>query len=244
MLIVNADDFGSSSFVNRGVLRGHAEGIVTSASLLVDHPAAAEAARLSRSWPTLSLGLHLDFGEWRFSAGDWVPVYEVVNPRDADLVAVECRRQLDRFRDMVARDPTHLDSHQHVHVRSPVRGVVEHLGSQLGISVRHFSRVRYEGSFYGQTDRGERIPEQITTSALVSIIERLPDGVTELACHPADALAPGERDLDTMYRDERAQELKALCDPAVRDAIARRGIALGTFADMTLPGSESTGTRV
>jgi predicted glycoside hydrolase/deacetylase ChbG (UPF0249 family) len=234
ILIVNADDFGTSSFVNRGVLRGHASGIVTSASLLVDHPAAEEAAALSQDRPALSVGLHLDLGEWRFRDGAWAPVYEVVDPGDADAVNVECRRQLGRFRQLLDRDPTHLDSHQHAHRRSPAREIVRDMGAELGIPVRHLTPgVRYEGSFYGQTDEGERLLGRITVAALLSIIERLPDGITELGCHPSEVPAPGEGELDTMYREERIEELEVLCDPAVRAAIAGRGIVLGSFADLT-----------
>jgi len=56
-LIVNADDLGHSSAVNRGVMRAHDHGIVTSASLMVRWPAAVEAAEYARNRPGLSLGL-------------------------------------------------------------------------------------------------------------------------------------------------------------------------------------------
>ncbi len=50
-LIVNADDFGLSEGVNRGIIRAHEQGIVTSASLMVRGAAAAEAARYARAAP-------------------------------------------------------------------------------------------------------------------------------------------------------------------------------------------------
>jgi hopanoid biosynthesis associated protein HpnK len=58
-LIVNADDFGQSSAVNRAVIRAHEEGILTTASLMVNAPAAAEAVELARRHPGLGVGLHL-----------------------------------------------------------------------------------------------------------------------------------------------------------------------------------------
>jgi predicted glycoside hydrolase/deacetylase ChbG (UPF0249 family) len=237
MLIVNADDFGASSSVNRGVLRAHLAGIVKSASLLVDHPGAPEAAEMSQGCPTLGIGLHIDLGEWRFRGGGWVPVYEVADPKDGHAARAACRRQLARFRQLIGRDPTHLDSHQHVHLRPPVRGIVAELGAALGVPVRHQSpNIRYEGSFYGQTDEGDKIPDRITIGSLLSIIERLPEGITELGCHPAEPVAPGEPQLDTMYRDERVQELAVLCDPAIATSIAGRGVVLGSFADVALAG--------
>ena len=64
-LIVNADDFGQSHSVNRGILAAHERGIVTSTSLMVRWPAAAKAAALGRTHPRLSLGLHVDLGDIR-----------------------------------------------------------------------------------------------------------------------------------------------------------------------------------
>lgn len=58
-LIVNADDFGRSAAVNAAVLRAHSEGILTTASLMVNEPGAAEAVALARAHPRLGVGLHL-----------------------------------------------------------------------------------------------------------------------------------------------------------------------------------------
>jgi predicted glycoside hydrolase/deacetylase ChbG (UPF0249 family) len=60
ILIVNADDFGLSGGVNRGVARAHDEGIVTSTSAMVRRDAIDEAAQLARERPKLSVGLHVD----------------------------------------------------------------------------------------------------------------------------------------------------------------------------------------
>src|SRR5215469_1414329 len=93
-LIVNADDFGQSRGVNRGIITAHEHGIVTSASLMVRWPAAAEAAAYARSHPALSLGLHFDLGEWICRNGTWLPLYEVVPGGDAAAVVSEIGRQL------------------------------------------------------------------------------------------------------------------------------------------------------
>ena len=77
-LIVNADDFGRSHGINRGVFAAHERGIVTSASLMVRWPAAAAAAASARTRPALALGLHVDLGEWACRGEEWAAVYEVV----------------------------------------------------------------------------------------------------------------------------------------------------------------------
>jgi hopanoid biosynthesis associated protein HpnK len=58
-LIVNADDFGISPSVNQAVVLAHREGIVTTASLMVNGAACAEAVELARQNPRLGVGLHL-----------------------------------------------------------------------------------------------------------------------------------------------------------------------------------------
>ena len=58
-LIVNADDFGRSKSINEAVIRAHTNGILTSASLMVNEPDADEAVRVAKDHPKLGVGLHL-----------------------------------------------------------------------------------------------------------------------------------------------------------------------------------------
>jgi hopanoid biosynthesis associated protein HpnK len=58
-LIVNADDFGGSKSINEAVIRAHREGILTSASLMVNEPGFEEAVQLARKTPRMGVGLHL-----------------------------------------------------------------------------------------------------------------------------------------------------------------------------------------
>jgi predicted glycoside hydrolase/deacetylase ChbG (UPF0249 family) len=220
-LVVNADDFGRTSGINQGIVRAHERGIVTSASLMVRWPAAAEAAEYGRDHPALSLGLHLDFGEWTFLDGQWAPVYEV-EPTPADV-----HRQLDEFRRLTGVDPSHLDSHQHVHRTEPARSALLELGRELGVPVRHFSLVRFEGSFYGRGSTGEPVPGAISVRRLLEILRSLPAGATELACHPGHVDG-----LDSDYLAEREREIEVLCDPRIREALTASGIELCSFRDV------------
>jgi len=224
-LIVNADDFGRSAGINRGIATTHEQGIVTSASLMVRWPFAAEAAGYARDHPALSVGLHVDLGEWVPQAEDgWRTVYEV---RAEDLEAEVCR-QLGRFRELVGHEPTHLDSHQHVHRSEPVASIVRVLGEELGVPVRSVSpEVRYCGDFYGQDRRGEPRQDAIGVKALLSLIASLPAGTTEMCCHPGDAA-----DLESSYLYERSREIESLCDPRVRVALAAGGVELRSFNDL------------
>ena len=229
-VIVNADDFGHSSAVNRGVIHAHEHGIVTSASLMVRWPAAMEAAEYARNRPSLSLGLHLDFGEWVYKDKDWKPVYHVVQLDDARALCNEVSSQLASFRTLTGRDPSHIDSHQHAHLREPARSVVLEAALEVRAPVRDCDpEIHYCGHFYGQTEEGSPYAEGITSDTLIEIMSQLPPGITELACHPGKGQVP-----NTTYSDERAKELKTLCNLKVRSALIELGIELCSFA--SLPG--------
>lgn len=216
-LVVNADDFGLSDGVNAGIVRAHREGIVTSASLMVRQPAAERAAAAAAEHPSLGLGLHVDLGEWtRDDAGAWHARYEVVDTGDEAAVVAELQRQVARFRELTGREPTHVDSHQHVHRSEPVRSAVCRLAKAMRIPVRHHGRVRYCGAFYGDGAVGP--------AALIAVIDALPEGATELCCHPAAAIDPAWD-----YAHPRRAELASLCHPEVRAAVRRAGLRLCTF---------------
>src|SRR5262245_31404094 len=129
-LIINGDDFGQTAGITDGIIRVRARGVLTSASLMVRWPAAREAAAYAADHPALGVGLHLDFGEWRYSGNGWTPIYEVVSLEDTAQVRIEAIRQLELFRRLLGRDPTHLDSHQHVHRLQPVRTVLRELADE------------------------------------------------------------------------------------------------------------------
>jgi hopanoid biosynthesis associated protein HpnK len=63
--ILNADDFGLSPGINRGIIEAHRHGIVTSASLMAVGDAFEEAVAFAHEDPGLSLGIHLTLIEGR-----------------------------------------------------------------------------------------------------------------------------------------------------------------------------------
>jgi predicted glycoside hydrolase/deacetylase ChbG (UPF0249 family) len=227
-LVVNGDDFGLSAGVNRGIIKAHRHGILTSASLMVHGDDAQAGAAMAADHPDLSLGIHLDLGEWKFDGREWIAVYERAPLQDADLLEAEVDAQLRLFERLVGRRPTHLDSHQHAHKNEPLRSIVSRRGEILDVPVRHVTAgIRYLGDFYGQDDRGEPYNERVSVEFLKSLIEQLPEGTTELCCHPAD-----EVDFGGTYAAERVAELATLCSPAAAIALAHAGVALESFSSI------------
>src|SRR4051794_10541701 len=133
VLIVNADDFGQNAAITQGIRRAHKQGIVTSTSLMVHWPTSAEAAEHSDG---LDLGLHIDLGEWRYCDGSWSALYQRVEPTDTSAIHDEIHFQLSEFRRLTGKSPSHLDSHQHVHIHEPVLSIAKHIAEDLDIPLR------------------------------------------------------------------------------------------------------------
>jgi predicted glycoside hydrolase/deacetylase ChbG (UPF0249 family) len=212
LLIVNADDLGLSSGVNEGIAQAHTGGIVTSASLMVRGPAAAEAAAVARDHPGLSVGLH-----W---VGD-----------DVDAVSDEVAAQLDAFVSLVGRKPAHVDSHHHLHREEHLVGLFEELVAPLGVPLRGDGRIAHVGGFYAQWEWKVTNLEYVSVGFLQRLLrEEVHEGWTEISCHPAVLRG----DLESAYLEEREAELRTLTDPRVTDTIRQLGIELVNYDDWAL----------
>jgi predicted glycoside hydrolase/deacetylase ChbG (UPF0249 family) len=217
-LIVNADDFGASRGITRGILEAHQRGILTSTSLMVNAPAAMEAAALSRGAPNLSVGLHADVeAELKRSDGD--PGWRV---RDA------LRAQWTRFEELMDRRPTHLDAHHNVHRDRRALPHFLDIAREWGVPLREHGPVRYFSKFYGQWG-GQTHLEQISVENLSRMLEtEIAEGITELSCHPGYV----EPDYPGSYRTERETELRTLCAAAIRRVVSEHSIRLISYHDL------------
>lgn len=222
-LIVNADDFGASRGINRGILEAHRDGILTSTSLLVRAAGSAEAADLAQAAPKLSVGLHADLGK---------DLKKLPADRLGRL-GQDLREQLARFEKLMGRPPTHLDSHHNVHRDARALPHFLEAAQELGLPLREHSQVRYFSKFYGQWGGATHL-EQISSGNLIGMLEtEIEDGITELSCHPGYV----DPDYPTGYAAEREAELRTLCDPLVRRALAERSIRLISYHGLaTVPG--------
>lgn len=200
-LIVNADDFGASDGVNRGIIAVHTTGFLTSTSLMVTQPAAEAAVSLAVDHPDLSIGLHTDL------TGEGGPPRTDVD--DPSAVVAELKAQLDRFEHLVGRPPSHLDAHHNMHRHQPLTPVFLDAAAELDIPLRENCPIRYFPDFYAQWN-DETHPEQVTPDALRRMLTtEIGPGITELSCHPGFV----DPTFDSVYHLERQLELDTLLDP-------------------------------
>ena len=244
-LIVNADDFGLTGGVSRGILRAHRLGLVTSTTVLANLSRQAELDAEAAVARGLGLGLHLNLtwgrpvspaetvpslvdAEGRFGR-DQAALRQRARPDD---VRREGEAQIEAFTRRFGRAPTHLDSHHHVHRLPRVVDAVLSVALAARLPVRSQDagfRDDLRRNGIATTDHfvGEAEGEPYwTTARLLNQLATLPVGLTELMCHPGLF----EEDLAySRYGRQREVELAALCDAKARATIERLGIRLCHF---------------
>jgi chitin disaccharide deacetylase len=156
-LIVNADDFGRSPSINQAVIRAHREGILTSASLMVNEPACAEAVGMAKENPKLGVGLHLTLLVGH-SALPPKKIPGLVNNRGEfsnspvgagcryffnhslrEQLRAEIHAQFGRFR-ATGLPLDHVNGHLHLHLHPVIFNILMEDAEKLGIRHLRFTR--------------------------------------------------------------------------------------------------------
>ncbi len=162
-LIVNADDFGLTEGVSRGILEAHQKGIVTSTTAMMGSPYAAEAVRkVIPAAPRLGLGVHLTLSgtgcavlppaaipslvreDGRFfPLADWLARVDQFDEADIER---EMTAQCARFVEVAGRPPDHLDAHHDAAFRHPAAlRTLYNLAHHYGIPIRNVDPVNLFG---------------------------------------------------------------------------------------------------
>lgn len=236
ILIINADDLGYDPAVTRGILSAMQDGVVTSATYMVNTPWSEEAARQAKG---LSLGLHLNLARHAPLSPDFPA--EQLGPNGAldeakaagipvTVVTAETHAQLERFEALLGQKPTHLDVHKHLHQHANVLEGVMVAAAERRLPVRSITagmrtllraQVKTNDHFIGEAGA----EAYWTLERLLQWIPQLEDGVTELMCHPGHA--PSQ--VNSGYAAQREVELATFVDPRAREALHQAGVTLADF---------------
>ena len=150
-LTVTADDFGLAREVNDAVEIAHRDGVLTSASLMVAEPWAADAVERARRLPRLRVGLHLTLVEGRaVLPSDRIP--DLIGPKGrlrVDLarygasiffrpavkrqIEAEIRAQFEAFR-ATGLVLDHVNAHKHYHLHPTIAGLLLRIGGEFGMT--------------------------------------------------------------------------------------------------------------
>ena len=230
--------------MSEGILAAHRHGIVSSTTVLVTGALDRElVARLRDSGLGLGLHVNLTLGapltrgrSLVDGAGRFVrDARRAAAGAKADDVRAEVEAQVARFESILKRTPTHLDTHHHVGLHTPVREVVIDIARAGGVAVRsqdpeararaRTARLRTPDHFFGESG-----PDAYwSLDRTVRQLRELPAGVSEFMCHP------GWFDADlaySRYGRQREIEMIGLGTSAARATAVALGITLCTFAHL------------
>lgn len=281
-LIINADDLGISRGVTDAILIAHRYGVLTSASLMANMPAASYAIERLKTAPALCAGIHLNICE----GAPLLPPQEVptlVGPDGCFHPPAEMIRRLwcfqvapseieSEFRAQIrwlkgrGIDPTHADSHHHMHIypaaarpfaralkaegirrartarflRSPCAHTIG--GPHDGTLLRRILVQTYRAALQSIAFRKIAVPDARIAFSFgaadrliaqwVRILDALPPGTFELACHPGFS-ETGFSETDAIAL-QREHELRVLMNANLRAAIVRNHIRLITYRDLPI----------
>ncbi len=155
-IIINADDFGLCQSVNKAVAQAHTDGVLTSATVMANMPAAREAIDIAKKLPNLGVGVHLNIFEGHALSTDKL-VHCLLDSKGQfalspsklallslgtstikNAVRIEFAAQIQWAIDNGLR-PTHIDSHKHIHSFPVIFPMVCELAGQFGISAIRFT---------------------------------------------------------------------------------------------------------
>ena len=177
----------------------------------------------------------------------YTPLIEHLNSLLMDDVKREWSAQIEAFIQAAGRKPTHLDSHHHSSYFSPdlfhkmlelaqeyncaIRFPFSEVSSELAETAKYALEFVQEFNprrpdvffvkFYDQT---------ATKENLLNIIQSVPQGTSEIMCHPGFVDVAFAR--ESVYNFQRERELKILTDPEIKQAIEAQEIQLINFADL------------
>lgn len=225
-LIVNADDFGWARGITDGVLRAHREGVVTSATLMVNQPASLYALEQARGAPGLDVGIHLNLCD----GAPVLPARQVpslVHGEGRFYPAAEFTRRLwkgqvsavemeEEFRAQIrwmkerGRSPTHADSHHHLHFHPRVAGPFLRALRAEGILRARPPRQRHwprDGSWVGS--HAGPFHRRLLVAAYLDLLQRVV--YRDLRCPDCRiALHPRYRDNPELLSEGWARALESL----------------------------------
>ena len=259
-LVVNADDFGLCAEITTGIIKAHTNGIVTAASIVANGRYFKEGMALLKN-TGLDAGVHLTlvgaekpiFGpinglvdeKGYFLTSYRNDIARIVSGRfDRTALKKELFGQVGLIRDY-GINPTHLDSHQHLHLLPAIRNIAYEIAEKFNIKwvrlpssnptglqeigVNLLSRALKSGAkrqklcfadcFLGFQERGRMDEKRLSL-----ILQRLKPGLTELMVHPGYD-ASGKYNWDYRWEDE----IKALTSEKVKKIIKEQGITLTNF---------------
>ncbi|MED5502926.1 MAG: chitin disaccharide deacetylase [Pseudomonadota bacterium] len=238
-VIFNADDFGLTPGVNKGIVKAHQQGVVRSTTMMVGMDAEQHAVELAKQNPNLKIGVHLRFtagapvtGHLNLTNGQtqFVSYDELWKKQDfeEEVVYQEAIAQVEAFLKL-GLSLSHLDSHHHAHTHPQLLPVIRKVAQKYKVPLRGSglchteSKVKYyfTDEFYDQgVSLGGIMKHLLGLKAKYDVVE--------VMCHPAEA--DQSLLLKSSYALQRELELQVLTSPILKQEFAQHGMTVTDYS--------------
>lgn len=199
-VIINADDFGYSKSIDKGILEAIKSGVVSSTSVMVYGEAVNDVGDLM-GIENISVGLHLHMEK------------TLSNPQE------EFDKQIAMFTRLLGRGPDHIDVHKprSSNIMEQIIPLLEQYSAEHNVPARELGHAKSIKDFFGidvKNDNGID-PKRVSVESLLHILENLDEGVSEIMTHVG--YSDDELRAMSSYNDIRELELQTLMDKKVTE---------------------------
>ena len=233
-LIVNADDFGYSKGVNRGIQAAFQNGIVRSCTIMANMPGFIHGVALLKANPAISCGVHLNLTrglpltrEYPHTNADGTFLrHPVFMPGEEPLILAELTAQIERLR-ATGIEPTHLDSHHHIHNAPFIAPLVQELAEAYRLPLRPYGVWQREDTYLSTGFFGDTTQDMLLKELQQGLDSGRP--YMELMCHPG--FADRQLCISSSYSHGRAREVRLLCSSETQNFIQDNDITLCSYRE-------------
>ncbi len=241
LLIVNADDYGRTPEISRGILDAFSAGILKSTTIMSNLVSRMELDSAQAAGIACGLHFNLTCGKPISAVPKEFlsPVLSFDKSKAFSLPADVVRAELDAQWDFVATHGiriSHIDSHHHIHTNPNVLAIVAEFALRRGVPVRPCdestalllsklgiaSTGSFSAEFFGECS--------VSEENFVEILKRSEAKSLEIMTHPG--YSSPELENESTYAKEREIELAVLKSPQLAEKIAALGWTLGSYFDL------------
>ncbi|MFB1049933.1 chitin disaccharide deacetylase [Paraliobacillus sp. JSM ZJ581] len=220
-VIFNADDYGLTKGVTNGIIKAHVDGVVNSATLMMNGKAVNYAIEQAKKTPSLKVGIHLvltygkpvldqvpaivdEEGKFKFknSTTD-------IDAIELEQIEKEWRAQLDAFL-ATGLKLNHIDSHHHVHGLPQLKEIVIKLATDYQVPVRYADSIKEEKHLLYTEQLWVDFYKEGVTEKIFDQLKDLDVDSIEIMTHPA--IVDAELKEISSYLLDRERELDILCN--------------------------------
>lgn len=228
-LIINADDYGYTPNISKGIRFGMINGVISSTTVLTNIPNIEDDCISLLEIDNIGIGLHLNLtlekpltnGRSLVDQNGCFFDKKHIDFSKIDMHEVECefRSQIEKFTQLFGKLPDHLDSHHGVHIHPAILPITQNLMNEYNIPARKVTNIKFVNSFFG------------TNATLSHFIELMVsnknENIVELMCHPG--ISDSLLEKISSYSYQRQLELEILCNVEAKRFLLKNSIELTNY---------------